>query len=93
MRSNVFLWLPTGFGKSICYETLPLLCNYKHTDGGTGGGCGVVLVVSSVVSLVSHRRVNTLQAVYLAWLFLRITTTCNLYISYIMLMKQVNQFS
>ena len=29
----------------------------------------------------SHRRVNTaatLQAVYLGWLFLRITTTCNL---------------
>ena len=65
MRSNVFLWLPTGFGKSICYETLPLLCNYKYTDGGTGGGRGVVLVVSSLVSLVSHCHVNTLQAEYL----------------------------
>ena len=67
---DVFLRLPTGFGKSICYETLPFVFNYKHSDGGTGGGCSVVLVVSPLAS--------TLQAVYLVWLFLRITTTCNL---------------
>ena len=49
---DVFLWLPTGFGKSICYETLPFVFNYKHSDGGTGGGCSVVLVVSPLVSLI-----------------------------------------
>ena len=49
---DVFLWLPTGFGKSICYETLPFVLNYKHSDGGTGGGCSVVLVVSPFVSLI-----------------------------------------
>ena len=51
--------LPTGFGKSICYEC----------------------VTSCVSNNGSHRRVNTaptLQVVYLVWLFLRITTTCNL---------------
>ena len=53
MRSNVsrckdvFLWLPRdNFGKSICYETLPFVFNYNHSDGGTGGGCSVVLIVS-----------------------------------------------
>jgi len=34
----VFLWLPTGFGKSICYKTLPFVFNCKHRH--------VVLVVS-----------------------------------------------
>ena len=47
---DVFLWLPMGFGKSICYETL--VFNYKHSDGGTGGGCSVVLVMSPLVSLI-----------------------------------------
>ena len=49
---DVFLWLPTGFGKSICYETLPFVFNYKHSDSGTGGGCSVLLVVSPLVSLI-----------------------------------------
>ena len=71
------------FGTSICYETA-VCFNCKHSDGGTGGSCSVVLVVSPLVYLInygSHRRVNTaatLQAVYLVWLFLGITTTCNL---------------
>ena len=28
------------------------LFNYKHSDGGTGGGCTVVLVVLPLVSLI-----------------------------------------
>ena len=75
---DVLLWLPMGLGKSICYETLPFVFNYKHSDGGTGGGCSIILVMSPFVSLV--RSINTLQVIYLVWLFLRITTTCNLYI-------------
>ena len=44
---DVFLWLPRdNFGKSIRYETLPFVFNYNHSDGGTGGGCSVVLIVS-----------------------------------------------
>ena len=47
---DVFLWLTTGLGKSIRYKTLLFVFNYKHSDGGTGGGCSVVLVVSPLVS-------------------------------------------
>ena len=49
---DVFLWLPTGFGKSICYETLPFVFIYKHSDCRTSGGCSIVLVVSPLVSLM-----------------------------------------
>ena len=72
---DVFLWLLMGFGKSICYETLPFILDYKHSDGGTSGGCSIVLVVSPLVPV---NTAATLQAEYLGWLFLRITTTCNL---------------
>ena len=44
-------WLPTGFGTSVCYETA-VCFNYEHSDGGTGGGCSVVLVVSLLMSLI-----------------------------------------
>ena len=42
------------FGKSICYETLPFDFNYKHSDGGTGGGCSIFLVVSSLMYTVAY---------------------------------------
>ena len=51
MVTDVFLWLPTGFGKSICYETA-VCFNYKHSDGRTGGSCSVVLVVLPFVYLI-----------------------------------------
>ena len=55
---DVFLWLPMGYGKSICYETLQFVFNYKHSDSGTGGGCSVVLVVSVLVSLMMEAIVT-----------------------------------
>ena len=75
---DVFLWLSKGFGKSICYETLLFVFNYKHSDSGTSSGC--CHVTPCVSDNESLRRINTLQAVYLLWLFLCITTMCNLYI-------------
>ena len=51
---DVFLWLPQdNFGKSIRYETLPFVFNYNHSDGGTGGGCSVVLSCHSFSQLLS----------------------------------------
>ena len=82
---DVFLWLPTGFGKSICYETLPFVFNHKHSDGGTYGGCSVVLVMSPLVSLMVDqvaclRSHGISPAIYnRPYIYLlRITTMCNL---------------
>ena len=68
---------------TIHYETLLFVYNYKHTDGGTSSGCSIVLVVSPLVSLMMDqvaglRSCGVSAAVYLVWLFLRITTMCNL---------------
>ena len=44
---DVFLWLPTGFGKSLCYEVLPFLFDQKlDKDNST------VIVVSPLISLM-----------------------------------------
>ena len=64
MRSNVSMMVkmyscgyPWDLGiKSICYETLLFLFNYKHSDGGTGGGCSVVLVVSPLASQMAKKK-------------------------------------
>ena len=64
---DVFLWLPTGFGKSICYEVLPFLFDYKSSRAGPGNS--TVLVVSPLVSLMldqvcSPRARTILRYVY-----------------------------
>ena len=50
---DVFLWLPTGFGKSICYEVLPFLFDHKlATTASAAGISSVVLVISPLLSLM-----------------------------------------
>lgn len=50
---DVFVWLPTGFGKSICYEVLPFVLGDKlgQTDS-------LVIVVSPLVSLMVDQVQN-----------------------------------
>lgn len=48
---NVFVWLPTGFGKSLCYQALPFVMDFKLGLVGTPRS-STVLVVSPLVSLI-----------------------------------------
>ena len=52
---DVFLWLPTGFGKSICYECLPFMFDYKLGRTTAPASRSTVLVVSPLVSLMSDQ--------------------------------------
>jgi RecQ family ATP-dependent DNA helicase len=47
---DVFLWLPTGFGKSVCYEVLPFVMDRKRES--EQGSHSIVLVISPLVSLM-----------------------------------------
>ena len=48
---DVFVWLPTGYGKSLCYQALPFLLDYKLgvTESQESG---LVLVVSPLIALM-----------------------------------------
>ena len=54
---DVFLWLPTGYGKSLCYQCLPFLFDYKlsKVDSSKKSVC---LVVSPLVSLMVDQVVS-----------------------------------
>ena len=50
-RRDVFVWLPTGFGKSLCYEALPFVMDFKYGRVDSTP-CSVVIVVSPLVALM-----------------------------------------
>jgi superfamily II DNA helicase RecQ len=53
---DVFGRLPTGYGKSICYQMLPLLFDYKLEKCGRDGDIrSLVIVVSPLVSLMTEQ--------------------------------------
>ena len=49
--SDMFVWLPTGCGKSLCYQALPFLMDYKKGLVDSGKSCGA-LVVSPLITLM-----------------------------------------
>ena len=50
---DTFMWLPTGFGKSICYQTLPFVFDKMSRKCAAGGS--VVVVVSPLISLMEDQ--------------------------------------
>ena len=48
---NVFVWLPTGYGKSLCYQALPFLMDSKRGFANTEKR-SAVFVVSALVALM-----------------------------------------
>ena len=54
---DTFVWLPTGFGKSICYTALPFL--YDSKLGRTESTIvSLTLVISPLVSLITDQVVD-----------------------------------
>ena len=57
---DVFVWLPTGFGKSLCYEVLPFVMDHKLSR--IDAKSSLVLVVSPlIVGKAMSRRVLILR--------------------------------
>ena len=58
---DAFVWLPTGYGKSICYQALPFVFDYKlERISAHPTQRSVVIVVSPLVSLMVD-QVSRLQ--------------------------------
>ena len=50
--NDVFVCLPTGFGKSICYQSLPFIFDHRLGMVAEGRRQSAVLVVSPLIALM-----------------------------------------
>ena len=53
---DIFLWLPTGYGKSICYQILPFLFDFKLKRAALPPSKHVVM--SPLISLMVDQVTN-----------------------------------
>ena len=66
---DVFVCLPTGFGKSICFQILPFLFNHKHgLFGGKKRSCAIIVspFIALMVDQVRNLRKSGVQAVIIS---------------------------
>ena len=56
-EKDVFVWLPTGYGKCLCYQALPFLLDCKHglVESQVSS---LVLVVSPLIVLMIDQNIN-----------------------------------
>ena len=54
LGNDTFVWLPTGFGKSICFEALPFVYDYKLGNKDRDFR-SLVLVISPLISLMVNQ--------------------------------------
>ena len=52
---DVFVWLPTGYSKSICYEVLPFIFDHKRGRSEGWSVNSVVVAISPLVSLMINQ--------------------------------------
>ncbi len=70
---DAFVWLPTGFGKSICYEVLPFMFDYRKSrelssEVAASSAPSLVVVISPLIALMvdqvhSLRRTDVQSAI------------------------------
>ena len=70
-NKDVFVWLPTGYGKSVCFHVLPYVFDFKlGRVGASPNKHSVVLIVCPLVSLmvdqVSELKTRGIQAAILS---------------------------
>lgn len=51
---DVFVCLPTGYGKSLCYQTLPFVMDHKHRHEASQGSSAAI-IVSPLVALMEDQ--------------------------------------
>ena len=76
-RQDVFVWLPTGYGKSLCCQVLPFIMDYKHGVAETKRH-SLVLVENPLVawSIVFIRKCHKIYlAQFASFLSLRNNST------------------
>ena len=54
------MWLPTGFGKSLCYEVLPFVMDHKLSR--IDAKSSLVLVVSPLIALMTDQVCRGVKA-------------------------------
>jgi superfamily II DNA helicase RecQ len=54
-KRDVFVNLPTGFGKSIIFQALPLICDRLFHEQCQSGQGNIVVVVSPLLNLIAEQ--------------------------------------